>query len=497
MNRLLLTAILFFFVHTEKGISQTISTHKGLATLEFTCPQGLIRVWLPDDIRPGDVISGSIMAEPSGNNSRQQRKAMKELAKGAINFAGNIQKLTDLIAGKQSPLKSFAASSPFTVSFTGNLKERITIQPGTQASSVATCTIPTHALTASPFRITGNFDGDASNTKFNLGAQPLTVIAESPRQSIVQYPADATINTLTVKEVNRPACAAVVQSVNMTITAGHLNLLKGESTEMQVDITGLNGLQSSATLTIKNKSQDVIILEGGNEQFYSLAPLAFNAGVFQKKLKVQSEQSGNFSVDFNLDLPESGPPIMADIKNAKGGKRDEKVLTAGTRSAMEIGWKKVHDAEETKQGEGWDCDACFQCAKSRTTESNAGQVGDLGWGIITSFLSQGVGMMGGLLEKVKDIADKGGDIYKGIKELIDKEKIQVVGFKDDWCPSNEYCKLEGIIFYNVETGCVEALYKCVGTKKCCVNAVTWFKVSYCLDKDGAVISDTVSMSITH
>ncbi len=507
MKQCIIFSLLVLILTCNYSFSQKISSQKGLTTAVFTNSGGMVKIYLPDDIRPGDIISGSIMLSPAGNTARQKQKAMEALLKTKLKI-GNLsdpalvaRQLTKLYPDKINSLERINVSFPFSVSITDDQNKTTSaaiLQAVTQKNSSAPgCSFPTHALTGSPIRITGSFDGDASNTSCELDNRPMEIIAESPRQCIVQYPGTAANNPiLSVQENKQAKCTQQINTVNMSIIAGKLNLLKGEKTSLDVQVNGLQGLMQPATLTIENQTKEVIVLEGGDQQVLVFAP-GVTDSIFRKQLNVQSIKSGTFSVNFNLELPDNGSLVFADIKDAKGGKRDEKLLTADTRTALEIGWKKVHDAEETKNGEGWDCPNCFQCIKTRTTESNAGQVSDLGWGIITSFLSQGVGKMGGILDKVKEVADKAGDIYKAIKDLIDKAEIQVVGFKEDWCKNNEYCKVEGMIIYNVKTGCVEAVYKCTGTKMCCSTGLTYFKVSYCMDKDGAVISDTVSMSISH
>ena len=508
MKQFIQIMFLFLFLINKNTLSQTITTQKGLTTIEFTSRQGVIKFSLPADIRPGDNISGSITLNPSGNTAKQKQKAMDALLKNKIQVGkpGNPDQVVKDVAnsypGKMQVLNKIAVSFPFAVSVTDdeNKITSMTIKPAdVQKNNSSTgCSFPTHALAEAPLRITGPFDGDASNTKCMLDSKPLEIIAESPRQCIVQYPSGtAGRNTIAIQENNQIQCVQQISTVTMNISAGRLNLLKGEKTTLNVVVTGLEGLKEAATLTIENWSKDVVILEGGDKQVIEFLPINTD-NIFKKEMNVQSIKSGNFSVNFNLDLPDNYPPVFADIKDAKGGKRDEGVLTAGTKTALEIGMKKWADANtEGKNPVDWDCSSCFQCIKSITFASNAGQVGTLGWGIITSFLSGGVKLAGGLLSKVKDIADKGGDIYKAIQQLIDAGEIQVIGFNEQWCPNNTYCQVTGMVVYDVKTGCVEGTYRCRGTKMCCPFAETFYTIKYCLDKDGAVIADTVSMSISH
>ncbi len=509
MKQIIQITLLLFILIGKQTFSQTISSQKGLTTVVFNNPQGVIKIFLPDDMRSGDIISGRIIFSPAGNTAKQKQKAMDVLLKNKISIGNNagpnlsVQQLSKSSSDKIQTFKNIKVSFPFFLSLTDDKNKIISteVKPAELQNNIELlgCTMPTHALTGSPLRINGPFDGNASNTNCMLDKKYLEILAESPRQCIVQYPEVVTgNNTLSIQENNHLKCTQQISTVKMNITAGRLNLLKEEKTTINVVISGLEGLKEPATLTIENQTKEIILLEGGDNQVIVFAAGIKKDSIYKKEMNVQSIKGGNFSVNYNLDLPDNNPPVFADIKNAKGGKRDDGVLTAGTKTALEIGMKKWNDANtEGRNPIDWDCPNCFQCIKSLTFASNAGQVGTLGWGIITTFLSGGIKLAGGLIGKVKDIADKGGDIYKALQDLIDAGEIQVIGFKEQWCPANEYCQVSGMIVYDVKTGCVEATYRCMGTKACCPFAETYYHLKYCLDKDGAVIDDTISISITH
>ena len=63
---------LFLLVPASITRAQTISTQKGLTTAEFNLPRGKIKIYLPDDIRTGDIISGRIVTEPAGKSPKQR-----------------------------------------------------------------------------------------------------------------------------------------------------------------------------------------------------------------------------------------------------------------------------------------------------------------------------------------------------------------------------------------------------------------------------------------
>ena len=83
---ILFSAVLSLFLLVSASITwaQIVTTQKGLTTAVFNLPQGKIKIYLPDDIRPGDQISGSIMAEPFGDKPKIILKNAAELNKVSV-----------------------------------------------------------------------------------------------------------------------------------------------------------------------------------------------------------------------------------------------------------------------------------------------------------------------------------------------------------------------------------------------------------------------------
>ena len=82
---------LFLLVFASLTRAQTISSQKGLTTAVFPTQYGDVKVLLPDDVRPGAMISGrdTVIAEPKGNNARQTEKNLAELVKYSVSIDGN------------------------------------------------------------------------------------------------------------------------------------------------------------------------------------------------------------------------------------------------------------------------------------------------------------------------------------------------------------------------------------------------------------------------
>jgi hypothetical protein len=317
--KLLTVLTLFLLVPASITWAQTISTHKGLTTAVFSTSQGKITVYLPDDIRAGDTITGTMMAEPTGKNAKQLEKSLAEIKNMQLRLDGKpvLFSALGIEPGKLSafewrvqeeikpncPVELMTSSGTKPLQVTYEFKKPEVEKP----SQPSGCFIPSHILTGNPIGIRGNFDGEASNTQCLLNNQPLQILAESPRQCIVMYPQDARgAGTFSVKEDELEKCSRTVSGVDMQITAGNLNLKRGQSTYIDIKITGLQNLPDKAVLTVANLTPGIVTITNGNLQVVPIWPMSdTSAGVFTLHCPAVSINTGTFSVNVNLDLPQT------------------------------------------------------------------------------------------------------------------------------------------------------------------------------------------------
>ncbi len=304
--------LLFLLVPASITRAQTISSQKGLTTAVFSTQYGNVKIHLPDDIRPGEIISGTVVAEPKGTNARQLEKNLAELKKNQINVVGNKVPVTD-------KLQSFQCTVPSQ----GGLDIALSnINTGTKVDGINVpfdgfgklvppsegCVTPTNNLVGEPVRIIGNFDGNITNTQCLVNSQPAQTLAESPRQCIAQYPQTAQgPSSIQVKENGQEKCTNRISGVDMQIRTGDLNLRKGQSTYIDVKVVGLEGLPDKAVLTITNTTPNIVTMTNGNVQVIPIWPTPDSAhGTFSVHCPAVSITTGTFVVEINLDLPQPG-----------------------------------------------------------------------------------------------------------------------------------------------------------------------------------------------
>lgn len=86
-----------------------IKTAGGLTVVSFVVNPGTIRVKIPDDIRAGDTISGTVLAEPNGKSKEEQTANQAELKKFGIRLIGQAEdKPEDVSLGDISTVFKYA-----------------------------------------------------------------------------------------------------------------------------------------------------------------------------------------------------------------------------------------------------------------------------------------------------------------------------------------------------------------------------------------------------
>ena len=331
MKKNYLLLLLLFGAGLFSGYAQTISSQKGLTTAVFNLPAGTIKVYLPDDIRPGETISGTISAEPLGRNTKQLEKNLTELKKHTVSFNGenfsvnNTNTPFRTVINVSKPESGRLQLMNDVKTIEGEVVD-VRIPNISRAAGPVVCAIPAHALCAAPLRITGPFDGDASNTKCSLNNTSLEILAESPGQCIVSFPADAKgTQNLNIQEKNAQPCSKNISAVNMDVTAGKLNLLRGERTYIDVQITGLQGLTGLALLDVNNITTDIVSMQPANNLIIPLNPDSVGSGDFNRHFNLQSISNGAFTVNVNLNLPDAVKDVYTDIPKTDADNKTDKV----------------------------------------------------------------------------------------------------------------------------------------------------------------------------
>lgn len=292
----------------QKRDSGKTETSGGLHTTTFETPHGRIKVHLPDDLAAGDTISGTVIAEPTGSTEQQRQEN-----------SGDLQGYVVEVENQKSPAQVSAIKWNVPTTLAGRLA-RVTLHD-TKGKKVSATSVPVLAAampSTDGFRLPqvgqvgrtvqaqGPFDGDFSNTRASIGGQAARVFAESPRKLIAESPVN--VVGATEIEVNEKdvSTKGEFRNVKISLTAHRTSLLKGETTQMQIEVSGLQDLKEPINLQVENRSTDVVSVEGGETQVITITPGEVQAGgQFLTTRTLTGVRAGAYVI--STSIPASGP----------------------------------------------------------------------------------------------------------------------------------------------------------------------------------------------
>ena len=239
----------------------------GLSTTTFNTPQGRVVLSLPNDMRAGDTITGTVIAERRGSTEP---------------IAGYSMQIADKNTALSIPVFTFVApgagSMPLILKNSAGTevgRAVIPIQPASTAAP-SNLVLPPFGQNGRPLMIPGKFDGDASNTSVTIGGKPVDVIAESPRKVVIQIPPGPNgPTTITVTEQGKTTTGAF-RNVGVNLSAPKTSLMKGEKTTVTVQVSGLQGIKQNLPMDLVTTG--VVNMEGGNTQHITIQPSEVQAG---------------------------------------------------------------------------------------------------------------------------------------------------------------------------------------------------------------------------
>lgn len=279
-------------------VKATAETEFGLHTTTFDTLQGSVTVNVPDDLAAGDTISGTVIAEPVGQTPAEQTKNMDQLNGYVV----------ELEQQKTSPKNQLAKwVIPTTVAATlililrnrdGKEVRRVPIpvnpKPNEPGRGYQT---PSIGQTGRPVEVKGKFDGDAVTTGVLIANKPVRVLAESPRKVVAQVPGDV-IGKADIQVKKRDAVLAKCsfRSVGVRLSAGQLNLIRGQTTTLSLTVLGMDGMDAPVSLKLTNSSPWVIRMEGGQMQRLVVSPSQVRGGSYTITKTLTGVRAGGFGI---------------------------------------------------------------------------------------------------------------------------------------------------------------------------------------------------------
>ncbi len=301
------TTALLISGHGTPAVGQS-STEAGwgLHTAVLETPHGKIKVNLPDDMATGDVISGTVIAEPSGNTEEEKRANTDQLNGHVVELGQSRTPVLEKAFRWTVPAAMIGGIIPLI--FTDDKGDKVGateipvdsipyMEERPTTPTPEDFVLPSVGQEGRPVQVTGPFDGDFVNTRITIGGREIEKLAESPRKLVAQSPRAVTGPTEIEVRERDIAVSGEFRNIAFKLTAPKTTLYRGDQTTLTVEATGLQGLRQPVEVRIENLTPTVISKEGGETETVIIQPEDVQAGsTFTLTRTLTGIQPGNFSI---------------------------------------------------------------------------------------------------------------------------------------------------------------------------------------------------------
>lgn len=291
----------------QRQPSGTLETKidSGLFRGIFTLPdRGTTFFNLPYTMSAGEVVSGTIITQPSGRNDAERSKNQEELDKYSIEiasqkFPANNRSFQLSVPAPQSGSTTVMIVRDGRGREVGQANIPIALEPQPPMTEFI---LPTFGQVGEFIEIVGPFDGVFSPSDWvREGGEHLLVAAESKTTKIA-FNNRRTVGP-TELEVNEGGhiTRSNFQNVAINMFTANPHLLKNQETDLRVQASGLDGLQVDVPLNVQNISPSLLKMEGGDRQTFVIRPEDVQAGGHYTIVRrLTGIEVGAYSIKANL-----------------------------------------------------------------------------------------------------------------------------------------------------------------------------------------------------
>ncbi len=310
---------------TQSDVTVETTTANGLIRTNLFTPSGRVSVFLPDDMAAGDIISGTVTAEPAGNTTQERQKNLEELTTEITNdlmkMAAQVVESTKFgpEGNSSTTFKLHLSDASHELTWGTNRTFTVPILPSSVVlpSTTSGFVLPNLGQTGRPIQIGGNFDGDLSNTSCTVGGSPAKVLAESPRKAVFESPEEIVGQTpINVREAGKESQGSF-RNIDVRLTAPKTALTKGESTTVTIEVSGLENLEQNVPMDLN--CSGVVDMAGGNQQNVQIKPGDVKAnGTVTQTRQITGKQAGGFAVNANVKANNQPCRLTGQIVHVEG-----------------------------------------------------------------------------------------------------------------------------------------------------------------------------------
>ena len=298
-----LTGIAFFFL-SSISFAQNNKIFSGITTEEVPVNDGRFTVTRTVYFPRGQTVSGTVVVEPESEKTGKQKKQLENLGNYVLKIAGQTIPTGGIfkVALPDEEVVSFEIFFPG-----GELAREIEMKLYEPIIPLK-LKMPEVIRQNYQEKITGDFSGDISEATVLLGEKPAKVIAGNESELFFRTENIEPGKQQLTLDYGDVTATDSVNLVDYSLEAGKLHLNRGETTFIDVRIEGMERIQESLVLEVKNQSEAAISLEGGNRQSIVINPdEVAESGVWKRRFDIQSIARGSFSVFTDLQIPTTEP----------------------------------------------------------------------------------------------------------------------------------------------------------------------------------------------
>lgn len=337
----ILVVLILLVSLTESG-AQGITIHgtvyeNSQAKTTFTPPGGFVKIYLPDDLTRGDIITGTVIAEPEGKNEREKKRNLEKLTSYSVLIPGGIRVQ---IQPDETGETLIGVFSEISIPETDNFRLSLITEDDKQVSFTEIEVFPTlPALTAAlpgyrlskkvisntePLVVLQNGNTQATSvllTKYQSPLWPenfddavkLGPSSASPRKAVFPVPENLSgmYNVFVESPDGSLERIDLVSIAGIQAGIGKANLQRNESTILEVEVSGLaNTAFEPVEFSLINQTPHIVDFPEGNERLVeignkdALTPNG-NADVFRFQQEVVGIVPGNFRINASVVSPPS------------------------------------------------------------------------------------------------------------------------------------------------------------------------------------------------
>ncbi len=206
-----------------------LETGPGLIAVTFTLQGNQARVYLPDDVAPGEKFSGALEGQPNY----------------VVEFAGQQALVRTGAFHWSMPAQQPGEFLPFILrDLRGRELARASVPVLAEQRPAALFRFPRVVQAGSPAPVLGPFDGDSRGTRFEIAGEAAQVLAESVRKIVIrapEKPLGMTTYTLRKGAVEKQG----------TVRSVTIDTKQTDDSNIAVAVRGLDGLQDQVALKLE------------------------------------------------------------------------------------------------------------------------------------------------------------------------------------------------------------------------------------------------------